>query len=91
MAFIPNIQGSRITGSITNVVSVSSSFTGSLQGTASYATTANGLATPVFPYTGSARITGSLMLTGSFISSNGNSINSNLMTQALILYLATNL
>jgi hypothetical protein len=52
--------------------SITSSFTGSLLGTASYATQAlsaswapGGASTPAFPYTGSALITGSLGVTGS--------------------------
>jgi hypothetical protein len=53
-----------ITGSIN-----ATSFTGSLQGTASYATQALSASyapsTPTFPYTGSAIITGSLEVTGS--------------------------
>jgi hypothetical protein len=63
-----NITGSStITGSLTVTGSITSTqgFTGSLQGTASYALTY----APVFPFTGSAIITGSLEVTGS-ISSN---------------------
>ena len=49
--------------------SITSSFTGSLLGTASYATNALSASyapsTPAFPYTGSALITGSLGVTGS--------------------------
>lgn len=54
-----------ITGSLN-----ATSFTGSLLGTASYATQALSASyapsTPAFPYTGSAEITGSLGITGSF-------------------------
>ena len=54
-----------INGSLT-----ATSFTGSLLGTASYATQALSASyapsTPAFPYTGSAEITGSLGVTGSF-------------------------
>lgn len=53
--------------------SFNGSFTGSLFGTASYATQAlsasyapGGSSTPTFPYTGSAIISGSLVITGSF-------------------------
>jgi hypothetical protein len=56
---------SQITGSL----NVSAGITGSLQGTASYATQALSASyapsTPTFPYTGSAIITGSLEVTGS--------------------------
>ena len=58
----------QITGSLT----VTAGITGSLLGTASYATNAlsaswapGGAGTPTFPYTGSAIITGSLQITGS--------------------------
>jgi hypothetical protein len=56
---------------ITGSLIVTNGITGSLLGTASYATQALSSSfastyTPVFPYTGSARITGSLIVTGSF-------------------------
>lgn len=65
---------------LTNVTSTN--FTGSLQGTASYAL--NSLSAsfaPTFPFTGSARITGSLSVTGSArISGEGNtSVSSSLV------------
>jgi len=58
--------------------SISSSFTGSLQGTASYATQALSASWAPstggtsFPYTGSALITGSLGITGSLTQQNGS-------------------
>jgi hypothetical protein len=63
--------GLNVTGSVN-----ASSFTGSLLGTASYATqalTASYASTyaPVFPFTGSAIITGSLEVTGSITSTEG--------------------
>jgi len=66
--------------------SVSSSFTGSLLGTASYATQALSASfapsTPAFPFTGSALITGSLGVTGS-ISIIGGLTGSALVAQNL--------
>ena len=66
--FQPIITGSlEVSGSVT-----AHSFTGSLQGTASYALTASYVANASsFPFTGSAIITGSLVVTGSIISTNG--------------------
>ena len=65
-----------LTGGLTVTGSVNaSSFTGSLQGTSSYAVTAsyalNGGGGAAFPYTGSAIITGSLIITGSTTSTEG--------------------
>ena len=61
---------SQITGSL----NVSGGITGSLFGTASYATNAisASYAPPAFPYTGSALITGSLGITGSLSNGSGN-------------------
>jgi hypothetical protein len=60
------LNSSQITGSL----NVSAGITGSLQGTASFATQAlsasyapGGAGTPTFPYTGSAIISGSLTVT----------------------------
>ena len=67
--FQPIVTGSlNVSGSVT-----AHSFTGSLQGTASYALTASYLAGYVspFPFTGSAIITGSLIITGSTVSTEG--------------------
>ena len=70
--FQPTITGSiDVSGSITAF-----SFTGSLQGTSSYALTASyamngGGGGASFPYTGDAVITGSLVVTGSTISTQG--------------------
>jgi len=54
-----------------NTLTVSNGITGSLQGTASYATQALSASfapsTPTFPFTGSAIISGSLVITGSII------------------------
>jgi len=63
-------SGMRGTGSFNYLGSISATtFTGSLLGTASYATQALSASwapsTPTFPFTGSARITGSLSVTGS--------------------------
>lgn len=65
-----DVSGSgRFTDELTATGSIESvqGFTGSLQGTASYALSASFLegAVEPFPYTGSAEITGSLLLTGS--------------------------
>jgi hypothetical protein len=66
--FQPTITGSlAVSGSV-----IAHSFTGSLQGTSSYAVTASYVANASsFPYTGSAIITGSLIVTGSTISTLG--------------------
>lgn len=70
--FQPTISGSLIvSGSVT-----ATNFTGSLQGTSSYAVTASfalngGGGGSTFPYTGNAVITGSLVVTGSTTSTNG--------------------
>ena len=62
----------RIDQFLSNTGSFSGSFTGSLFGTASYATQALSASyapsTPAFPFTGSAQVTGSLGVTGSLIS-----------------------
>ena len=68
--FQPIISGSlEVSGSV-----IAHSFTGSLEGTASYAVTASyalNAGGGGFPYTGSAVITGSLIITGSTISTLG--------------------
>ena len=71
------LNSSQITGSL----NVSAGITGSLQGTASYATQAlsaswapGGAGTPTFPYTGSAIISGSLEITGSLLVQDINGI-----------------
>jgi hypothetical protein len=75
-----DVSGSgRFTGNLTVTGSViATSFTGSLQGTASYAVQALSASwapggTP-FPYTGSAQITGSLTVTGSLIVSGSSTL-----------------
>ena len=69
---MPNWKKVVVSGSDAVLNSVTASFTGSLAGTASYATQAlsasyapGGSSTPAFPYTGSAIISGSLTITGS--------------------------
>ena len=71
---MPNWKRVIVSGSDATLTSVTATagFTGSLQGTASYATQAlsasyapGGAGTPTFPYTGSAIISGSLEITGS--------------------------
>jgi hypothetical protein len=63
-----------------NTLSVLNGITGSLFGTASFATSASWAPlTPVFPFTGSAEITGSLTLTGSLLV-NGTASISNTVT-----------
>ena len=69
--FQPTISGSlTVSGSV-----VAHSFTGSLQGSSSYALTAsfalNGGGGSSFPYTGDAIINGSLIVTGSTVSTTG--------------------
>jgi hypothetical protein len=70
--FQPIISGSlEVSGSV-----IAHSFTGSLEGTSSYAVTASyalngGGSGTSFPYTGSAIITGSLIITGSTTSTEG--------------------
>jgi hypothetical protein len=64
------------------------SFTGSLQGTASYATQALSASWApgggnAFPYTGSAEITGSLTVTGSFSVNNGTNVKLDTATSTL--------
>jgi hypothetical protein len=63
---------------ITGSLRVTGGITGSLLGTASYATNALSASyapsTPAFPYTGSALITGSLGITGSLSNGSGNII-----------------
>jgi hypothetical protein len=66
----------------------STSFTGSLQGTASYATQALSASWApgggnAFPYTGSAEITGSLTVTGSFSVNNGTNVKLDTATSTL--------
>ena len=74
---------SQITGSL-----VATSFTGSLQGSASYALAGG---TPAFPYTGSAIISGSLEVIGD-TNLNGNfNLNTNPSTSSLGPGLTTNL
>ena len=74
---------SQITGSL-----VATSFTGSLQGSASYALAGG---TPAFPYTGSAIISGSLEVIGD-TNLNGNlTLNTNPSTSSLGPGLTTNL
>ena len=74
---------SQITGSL-----VATSFTGSLQGSASYALAGG---TPSFPYTGSAIISGSLEVIGD-TNLNGNlTLNTNPSTSSLGPGLTTNL
>ena len=74
---------SQITGSL-----VATSFTGSLQGSASYALAGG---TPAFPYTGSAIISGSLEVIGD-ANLNGNfNLNTNPSTSSLGPGLTTNL
>jgi hypothetical protein len=67
------VTANRVDQFLSNTGSFSGSFTGSLLGTASYATQAlsaswapGGSSTPTFPFTGSAIISGSLVITGSF-------------------------
>jgi hypothetical protein len=60
---------------------LATSFTGSLLGTASFATSAS--YAPVFPYTGSAQITGSLGVTGSFSVNNGTNVKLDTATSTL--------
>ena len=77
--FQPTISGSAvITGSLIVTGSISSTlgFTGSIQGSSSYALTASyalngGTGGASFPYTGSAIISGSLIVTGSINASSG--------------------
>jgi hypothetical protein len=61
------VTANRVDQFLSNTGSFSGSFTGNLIGTASYATQALSASyAPAFPYTGSARITGSLEIKGSF-------------------------
>jgi len=73
---MPNWKRVIVSGSDATLTSVTATagFTGSLQGTASYATQAlsASYAPPTFPYTGSALITGSLGVTGSLSNGDGN-------------------
>jgi len=72
---MPNWKKVIVSGSdaTLNSVTATAGFTGSLFGTASFATSASyAPSTPAFPYTGSAEITGSLGVTGSL--ANGNSV-----------------
>ena len=63
------VTANRIDQFLSNTGSFSGSFTGgftgSLQGTASFATSASWAPNTTFPYTGSATVTGSIILTGS--------------------------
>jgi hypothetical protein len=74
---------------LTGLTSINStSFTGSLQGTASYATQALSASWApgggnAFPYTGSAEITGSLEITGSFSVNNGTNVKLDTATSTL--------
>jgi hypothetical protein len=74
---------------LTGLTSINStSFTGSLQGTASYATQALSASWApgggnAFPYTGSAEITGSLTVTGSFSVNNGTNVKLDTATSTL--------
>jgi len=71
---MPNWKKVIVSGSDATLNSLyAPSITGSLLGTASFATSASyAPSTPAFPYTGSAEITGSLGVTGSL--ANGNSV-----------------
>ena len=75
---------SEITGSLT----VTAGITGSLQGTASFATSGG---SPAFPFTGSAIISGSLEVTGSTNLNGTFNLNTNPSTASLGPGLTTNL